>query len=158
MTSLSSSASGRSSGDASGGGSGRSGGSSGGAGRSVGAREREITLAASPRAARQARVWLSGLVAGQVRPLLLEDARLVLSELVGNSVRHSGSVVVVCRLRMTAARLRLEVWDTGAGLLALVPAESRGLTLVRLLSARVSSGHRPGWSWVAAEFDLGRRD
>lgn len=127
-------------------------------GRAVGAREREITLTATPLAARQARVWLSGLVGEQVRSRLLEDARLVLSELVGNSVRHSGSDVVVCRLRLTAARLRLEVWDTGGGLLALVPAESRGLTLVRLLAARVSSGHRPGWSWVAAEFDLARRD
>ncbi len=122
-----------------------------------GVREREITLAAAPLAARRARVWLTGLVAEQTPPRLLEDARLVLSELVGNSVRHSGSEVVVCRLRITAARLRLEVWDTGAGLLALVPAESRGLTLVRLLADRVSSGHRPGWSWVAAEFHLDRR-
>jgi anti-sigma regulatory factor (Ser/Thr protein kinase) len=119
-----------------------------------GVREREVVLAATPLAGREARTWLTGLVAAEVSPRLLEDARLVLSELVGNSVRHTSSEVVVCRLRLTAARLRVEVWDTGDGLLARTPAESRGLTLVRLLSSRVSSGHRPGWSWVAAEFDL----
>lgn len=127
--------------------------------RSVeGVREREIVLPATVLAGREARAWLTGLVEGQVRRLLLDDSRLVLSELVGNSVRHTDSEVVVCRLRLTAARLRLEVWDTGTGLLARTPVESRGLSLVRLLADRVSSGHRPGWSWVAAEFDLtGRR-
>jgi anti-sigma regulatory factor (Ser/Thr protein kinase) len=127
-------------------------------GRSIeGVRQRELVLPAVIVAPRGARVWLDDLLAGVVAGRLLDDIRLVVSELVSNSVRHSGSDVVVVRIRITPARIRVEVWDEGAGLV-LRPqvTESRGLQLVRLLSARVSSGNRPGWSWVGAEFDLGR--
>ncbi|WP_420000597.1 ATP-binding protein [Streptomyces boninensis] len=66
--------------------------------------------------------------------------RIIVSELVGNAVRHSGSAHVSLRLTCTGAVLRVEVSDAGAWRPAAAPAEQqdagqaeagRGLLLVR---------------------------
>lgn len=65
--------------------------------------------------------------------------RIIVSELVGNAVRHSGSAHVSLRLTCTGTALRVEVSDAGAWRPAAAPAEQdagqaeagRGLILVR---------------------------
>ncbi|GAA2423487.1 ATP-binding protein [Streptomyces macrosporus] len=47
--------------------------------------------------------------------LVRDDARLVVSELFTNAVKHTDSDKVECELRVTGARLRLEVVDRGGG-------------------------------------------
>jgi anti-sigma regulatory factor (Ser/Thr protein kinase) len=116
------------------------GGRPGGEASAGGALEVRLPLdAQAPGAAR--------LVVGGVRdrvPLsVLADAQLMVSELVTNSVRHSGAPaggVVVVRVQVTAAMLRLEVEDPGrGGAIAPRMPDFRGgfgLNLVQALSER----------------------
>jgi anti-sigma regulatory factor (Ser/Thr protein kinase) len=46
---------------------------------------------------------------------ICSDAGLVLSELFTNAVRHSGSEMIMCGLRLTRGSLQLEVADEGRG-------------------------------------------
>jgi serine/threonine-protein kinase RsbW len=88
---------------------------------------------------------------GRVRTSVVEDARLLATELVTNSVRHSGALAgtgVVVRLQLAGAMLRLEVEDSGRGG-AIAPRAPDvdggfGLNLVQRL------GERWGFEHVAA--------
>lgn len=72
------------------------------------------------------------------------DAQLLVSELVTNAVRHTGSQQVGCEVRLSPGRLRLEVTDQGGGAQPFpTPAEEtpdtdgengRGLLLVSVLA------------------------
>lgn len=84
-----------------------------------------------------------------------DNAELVVSELFTNAVRHTTSEEVRCELRMTGARLRLEVADTGCA--RTVPRArrpgvdqegGRGLMLVEALSL--------SWGVQAHDGGLGR--
>lgn len=84
---------------------------------------------------------LDGRVAGAV----LASAQLLVSELVTNSVRHSGGTsaqVIVLRVELTPTSIRLEVEDPGdANAVVLRPPDVEsgggfGLNLVRALSER----------------------
>ena len=91
---------------------GRQGGA--GAAREGGAQEMCLPLdARAPGAARN----VVGRLRGQVPALVLEDALLVVSELVTNSVCHSGASdgAIVVRVELTDSMVRLEVEDPGRG-------------------------------------------
>jgi anti-sigma regulatory factor (Ser/Thr protein kinase) len=92
-----------------------------------------------------ARSWLDGIF--RVRELGQAgfDARLLVSELVANSVRHSGLATtdaITMRLELDATRLRVEVRDSAVGFT--VPTQTpasttsggRGLMLVAALATR----------------------
>jgi anti-sigma regulatory factor (Ser/Thr protein kinase) len=121
----------------------------------------DIRLAASaeaPAAARRA-VEQAG-----VPPDLLEDAQLLASELVTNSVRHArvgpGGWIGL-RARPTLRGARLEVCDPGPGFAAPPPLPGsddrfggRGLPIVDMLADRWGAGRTPGGRWeVWVELD-----
>jgi anti-sigma regulatory factor (Ser/Thr protein kinase) len=97
---------------------------------------------------------------GRVAPSVIRDAELLVSELVTNSVRHSGSPAgadVVVRVSLAAGACRLEVEDPGRGsAFASRPPDSAavtgmGLNLVRMLSERwgvVRSHDAPTCVWA----------
>ena len=95
----------------------------------------------APRAARHA---VTDCVADQVTPAVLADAKLLISELVSNSVRHSAATgqAVVVRVGVERTLLRLEVEDSGcSGEIAprapdLSNGGGLGLQLVHELSER----------------------
>jgi anti-sigma regulatory factor (Ser/Thr protein kinase) len=121
-----------------------------------------------------------GLARGTVRellstwgaaPELCDDAVLVVSELVTNALTHTGSDRIVCRLRVTGGRLRIEVEDQNRG--TTLPERrqpdpddqnGRGLILVGALTSDWGAGncaHGSGcvvWAelaWKEAELALG---
>lgn len=104
----------------------------------------EVSLARDPDSAAEARRAL-GEVSDHVSPRRLEDAQLLVSELVTNAIRHAGlddgemiQLVVVAGHRA----LRIEVCDPGAGFEVAEPAPDPtrpsgwGLYLVRELADR----------------------
>jgi anti-sigma regulatory factor (Ser/Thr protein kinase) len=76
----------------------------------------DVALAGSARAAREARDALKALKA-ILSPDTFEDLRLLVSELVANSVRHAGAVGQRVRLKVFASEklVRVEVIDDGPG-------------------------------------------
>jgi anti-sigma regulatory factor (Ser/Thr protein kinase) len=112
-----------------------------------------IRIAASDAAPEQARLWLRGLLEWSDGPL--EDAQLLLSELVTNSLRHAGLAPgdeLEIRVRRPPPVLRVMVLDPGVGFvppdaLSLPPptqATGRGLYIVSRVADRwgVSTGDR----------------
>ncbi|MTE21098.1 ATP-binding protein [Streptomyces sp. TRM43335] len=72
---------------------------------------------------------------------LTEDVVLLVSELVGNAVRHTGAHTLGLRVRRPHGRIRVEVRDPSRGLPCLLPVHDldvsgRGLFLVDHLSDR----------------------
>ncbi len=70
----------------------------------------ELTLASSPRAAADARRWVSDICRRLDRPDLVECAELGVSELVANAILH-GEAPYKVRVRGTASHPRIEVVD-----------------------------------------------
>ena len=104
----------------------------------------EAELARDPDSAAEARRLL-GEVADHLPSRRLEDARLLVSELVTNAIRHAGlgDDQVITLLVVAGERvLRIEVSDPGAGFDVAEPAPAPGLSsgwglyLVRELSDR----------------------
>jgi serine/threonine-protein kinase RsbW len=92
-------------------------GRQGGDGAARRGRAFEVSLPLDERAPGAARNVV-GRLRGRVPALVLEDARLVMSELVANSVCHSGAspdAVVDVRVELTDTMVRLEVGDPGRG-------------------------------------------
>ena len=78
----------------------------------------EVTLAAGLDAPAAARAAVTDWMAGHVSRTMLIDAELMVSELVANSVRHSGAAadaVLAVRAHISADGLVLEVHDQGTG-------------------------------------------
>ena len=68
-------------------------------------------------------------------PRMAEDAVLLVSELVGNAVRHTGARVFGLRMRRRRGWIRVEIRDPSRGLPCLMPVQDldvsgRGLFLV----------------------------
>ena len=91
-------------------------------------------------------------------PSVGEDAALVVSELVSNSVRAGYGDCILLRLHWTPRRLRIEVHDEAPGQPQLVHAEQlaesgRGMWIVSQLAVRWGvAGKRPGkvvWAEIA---------
>ena len=104
----------------------------------------EVSLPLDTRAPGAARIVVDGLC-GRVPPSVLDCARLVVSELVADSVVHcdaSAGEVVVVRVQIADTLVRLEVWDPGSGGLPIPQTPDRqdagglGLNIVQTLSER----------------------
>ena len=113
-------------------------------GRGRGGAALGVSLPLDARAPGAARCVVEGL-RGRVPASVLQDALLVVSELVSNSVRHSGAPVggvVIVRVQLTGTMVCLEVADPGGGgvIAPRIPdvecGGGFGLNLVRALSER----------------------
>jgi anti-sigma regulatory factor (Ser/Thr protein kinase) len=101
------------------------------------------TLPVAPEASARARRVLEK-TAGPVAPAVLDDLRVVISELVANAVKHTGPQSDQIELRITRLRtcIRIEVTDHGPGFYPSVPPPPSdrdsgwGLYLVDKLTAR----------------------
>ncbi|MCH0538029.1 ATP-binding protein [Streptomyces sp. MUM 203J] len=103
----------------------------------------EVQMLSRPQNARLARritehIVLRRWALGQA---VADDAVLLVSELVGNAVRHTGARVFGLRMRRARGRIRIEVRDPSRGLPCLMPVRDldvsgRGLYLVDKLSVR----------------------
>ena len=124
----------------------------------------ELNLAPGPEAAAAARIALDDLESGLSRDLL-KDVRLMVSELVTNSIRHAGvgfEDAVRLRAWRFAGHLRIEVTDGGPGFEA-VPMRGRpdgggwGLYIVQTLADRWGVERRDGRTCAWFEIDVESR-
>jgi anti-sigma regulatory factor (Ser/Thr protein kinase) len=120
----------------------------------------EVALERTPESPAEARRALAD-VAGELTPRRLEDARLLVSELVTNAIRHAGlseADQITLVLETDDRGLRIEVRDPGPGfeLAEPTPDPARpsgwGLYLVRELSDRWGV-ERTGQTLVWFELD-----
>lgn len=126
----------------------------------------DMKLPAQPSAASQARQSLS-VLAGQISEETYEDVRILVTELVTNSVRHSGVANnddVRVGIWTDPNRLRVEVADSGKGFEKTVKPFSPdqnggwGLQIVDRLSDRWGVKRAAGaGSTVWFEIDIARR-
>jgi anti-sigma regulatory factor (Ser/Thr protein kinase) len=114
-----------------------------GEGRPADGRLADIGVAMDATAPRVARRIVSTCLAESVVPLVLENVRLIVSELVTNSLRHSGVPMggqLFLRVDVWHERCRLEVQDSGhEGVVGMLPFDALsggglGLRLVEQLS------------------------
>ncbi|MET7689921.1 ATP-binding protein [Streptomyces sp. NPDC005483] len=105
--------------------------------------EAEVPLPSRPESAAAARRLTQVIVLRHwgLTPKTAEDAVLLVSELVGNAVRHTGARVFGLRMRRRRGWIRIEVRDPSRGLPCLMPVQEmdlsgRGLFLVDKLSDR----------------------
>lgn len=105
--------------------------------------EAEVPLPSRPESAATARRLTQVVVLRHwgLSPKMTEDAVLLVSELVGNAVRHTGARVFGLRMRRRRGWIRIEVRDPSRGLPCLMPVQEldlsgRGLFLVDKLSDR----------------------
>ncbi|WLW52086.1 ATP-binding protein [Streptomyces sp. SX92] len=103
----------------------------------------EVPLPSRPESAATARRLAQVVVLREwgLTPKMTEDAVLLVSELVGNAVRHTGARVFGLRMRRRRGWIRIEVRDPSRGLPCLMPVQhldisGRGLFLVDKLSDR----------------------
>ena len=128
----------------------------------------ELAIAAGPGAPAIARRAVTVALADRTDPPALANARLLTSELVTNSVRHSGMPAgdeLVVRLRMWDDGCRVEVEDSGRdGAIAPQPpdpsrADGMGLNVVQTLSERwglVRAAEGPTRVWAQVKCHAGR--
>ena len=112
--------------------------------------EGEVPLPSRPESAAAARRLTQVVVLRHwgLSPKMTEDAVLLVSELVGNAVRHTGARVFGLRMRRRRGWIRIEVRDPSRGLPCLMPVQEmdvsgRGLFLVDKLSDRWGVDLRP---------------
>ncbi|WP_309094428.1 ATP-binding protein [Streptomyces sp.] len=105
--------------------------------------EAEVPLPSRPESAATARRLTQVVVLRHwgLTPKTTEDAVLLVSELVGNAVRHTGARVFGLRLHRRRGWIRAEVRDPSRGLPCLMPVQEmdvsgRGLFLVDKLADR----------------------
>ncbi|MGR8008185.1 ATP-binding protein [Streptomyces hypolithicus] len=105
--------------------------------------EEEVRLPSRPESAAAARRLVHGVVFRQwaLPPQTTEHAVLLVSELVGNAVRHTGARIFGLRMLRRRGWIRVEVRDPSRGLPCLMPVHEmdtsgRGLYLVDKLSDR----------------------
>ncbi len=83
--------------------------------------EHRATFELAPEAASKARAVMSAELGSAVSTKVLEDATLLVSELVTNAVRHApreGLPEIELRLKLDPARVRVVVSDPGTGFVA----------------------------------------
>nr|WP_310724020.1 ATP-binding protein [Streptomyces sp. N2A] len=103
----------------------------------------EVRLPSRPQSAGIARRLTAAVLLKQwsLTPQLAEQAVLLVSELVGNAVRHTGARTLALRMLRRRGWIRIEVRDPSRGLPCLMPVHDldisgRGLFLVDTLSDR----------------------
>jgi len=123
----------------------------------------EVRFALDVHAPAAARGVVADCLGARVAADVLDDAQLLMSELVTNSVRHSGATAtegVVVRVELNRRMLRIEVEDPGRdGVVAPRAADGQigggfGLNLVQALSERwgverVAAGGTRVWAQLA---------
>ena len=128
----------------------------------------EVLVAADAQAPGAARSIVVGHLGGLVAPSVLDSAQLLISELVTNSVRHSGAAAgeqLMVRVCLGQSACRLEVEDRGRdGVIAPKPMDrvnggGMGLNLVQMLSERwglerVLAGGTRVWAQLACAAPL----
>ena len=133
-------------------------------GREEGGEPAEVAIPIGMRAPGVARGVVADWLAGHVAPSVLETALLLVSELVSNSVRHSGAPEgedLVLRVQLWRDGFRLEVEDPGrSGVIAPQPPDllrggGLGLQLVQELSERwglerAAAGGTRVWAQLAS--------
>jgi anti-sigma regulatory factor (Ser/Thr protein kinase) len=112
------------------------------------------TIAAGPGAPGEARALVTAWLDAHVSASVLDDARLLVSELVTNSLRHAGAAVggpLRIGSSVTNGVVRLEVGDGGedGAVIRRLPtpdngAGGYGLHLVEILSSRWGVDHDSG--------------
>ena len=108
----------------------------------------DVELTSTAAAPARARGALEGL-AERVSQELLRDARLLVSELVTNAVRHAEGEIVRLVVRLAGGVLRVEVHDPGRGFALREPSSDPirssgwGLVLVEELADRWGVDHAP---------------
>jgi len=117
-----------------------------------------IVLAPVPSSVPEARRWAAGTVQGWGCDGLVEGVRLVVSELVGNGVRHAGTELAL-DLRLEPTTFRVEVTDTAPGRVAPDPpdplgANGRGLGIVERTCERWGISYTAAGKTVWAEWSL----
>jgi serine/threonine-protein kinase RsbW len=124
----------------------------------------DLRIPAGPSAPRQARHALEE-VSSTVPPAVLQDAMLMVSELVTNCVRHAGlprGGTIGLRVALSVTTMRVEVMDEGAGFVAhpsipsIYKSSGWGLYLVEQLADRWGVARERG-NRVWFEIDLGPR-
>lgn len=106
--------------------------------------ESEIHVASQPEAAAAARSLAALVVTGEwgLPPALADTTALLVSELVGNAVRHTGARQFGLRMHRRPHRIRVEVRDPSRGLPCVMPAfglavtSGYGLMIVEKLTER----------------------
>lgn len=105
--------------------------------------EAEVPLPSRPESAATARRLTQVVILRHwgLAPKITEEAVLLVSELVGNAVRHTGARVFGLRLHRRRGWIRVEVRDPSRGLPCLMPVQEldisgRGLFLVDKLADR----------------------
>lgn len=120
----------------------------------------QLVLAPQPRSASVARAWVADTLGEWKCDALVDSVKLVVSELVGNVVRHAPSPLELT-LSLDAARLRVSVTDSGPGRVeparpSTLESGGRGLTLVERVSDRWGVDYAAKGKTVWAEW--GRDD
>jgi anti-sigma regulatory factor (Ser/Thr protein kinase) len=113
------------------------------------ARRMEVAVAAGHQAPAVARAAVERWLSGRVSETLFDDVRLLVSELVTNSVRHArmtGDATIRVSVEVADGVVRLEVEDPGDSAIAAVPPDREhgggfGLYLVETLAKRWGSTH-----------------
>ncbi|GGV73986.1 ATP-binding protein [Streptomyces griseoloalbus] len=105
--------------------------------------EAEVPLPSRPESAATARRLVQVVILRHwgLTARTTEDAVLLVSELVGNAVRHTGARVFGLRMRQRRGSIRIEVRDPSRGLPCLMPVQEldvsgRGIFLVDRLADR----------------------
>jgi anti-sigma regulatory factor (Ser/Thr protein kinase) len=109
----------------------------------------EVQAAAGQHAPAVARAAVERWLAGRVSERLYDDVRLLVSELVTNSVRHAHltrDATIRVSVAIVDGVVRIEVEDPGDGAIAAVPPDREhgggfGLYLVEILAERWGSSH-----------------
>jgi len=121
-----------------------------------------MRLAPVPDSAAKARAFVERTLCNWGCRELVDDARVVVTELVSNVVRHAGTDVGVdLDLDAVRHRVRIDVVDHAGGDVALRRGDpafdlgGRGLRLVDELSERWGVERRPGGKCVWAEWAVG---
>jgi anti-sigma regulatory factor (Ser/Thr protein kinase) len=125
-----------------------------------GRRELDLRIPAEPNAAAEARDTVRAALV-RARPEVCEDVRLLVSELVTNSLRHGGLLPqdeVRIHVRATTEAIRVEVADQGrgfdpAGVTGPREAGGYGLILVKRIASRWGVDPADG---VSVWFELDR--
>ncbi|MGA5816327.1 ATP-binding protein [Kitasatospora sp. NPDC094028] len=110
----------------------------------------------APESARSARLLVQEKLIEWGRLDLLEDARLIVSELVGNAARHTGCTRLCVALCLDGDRLRLAVRDSSRTLPVVIKTgvtetSGRGMGLIDSIANRWGVDEAPFGKWVWAE-------
>ncbi|GAA1961660.1 ATP-binding protein [Kitasatospora viridis] len=117
------------------------------------------TMSCRPEAARVARALVAEALDAWGLDRISADSRLVVSELVGNAVKHTGCVRITVSVERLRCGVRVGVRDASAALPVVLPATvegegGRGMGLVQEVAARWGVDRLPFGKVVWAECAL----